>query len=62
VEPGPPEDQAAFNARAGELVVDLMEPAKAEALDKLGEGHRALDVAAGWVLAKLASTVPGTSC
>jgi hypothetical protein len=49
VEPGPPEDPVAFNTRAGELVADLVEPAKAEALDKLGEGRRAFDIAAGWV-------------
>jgi hypothetical protein len=42
------------NARAEELVADLVEPAKAEALDKLGEGRRALDIAAGWVRAKMA--------
>jgi hypothetical protein len=49
----PPEDPLAFNARAGELVTDLVEPAKAEALDKLGEGRQALEIAAGWVRAKL---------
>jgi hypothetical protein len=38
-----------------ELVADLVEPAKAEALDKLGEGRRALDIAAGWVRGKLGS-------
>jgi hypothetical protein len=52
VEPGPPEDPVAFNKRAGELVADLVEPAKVEALDKLGEGRQALDIAAGWVRGK----------
>jgi hypothetical protein len=53
VEPTQPDDPDAVKVRAGELVADLVEPAKAEALDKLGEGHRALDVAAGWVRAKV---------
>jgi hypothetical protein len=30
-----------------------VEPANGEALDKLGEGRRALDIAAGWVRSKL---------
>jgi hypothetical protein len=55
VAPGPSEDPVAFNARVGELMADLVEPAKAEALDKLGEGRRALDIAAGWVRGKLGS-------
>ena len=38
---------------------DLVEPAKAEALDKLGEGQRAFDIAAGWVRSKLASSPTG---
>jgi hypothetical protein len=54
VEPGPPEDPVAFNKRAAELVADLVEPAKADALDKLGEGRRAFDIAAAWVRSKLA--------
>jgi hypothetical protein len=54
MEPGPSEDSVAFNARVGELAADLVEPAKAEALDKLGEGRRALDIAAGWVRSRLA--------
>jgi hypothetical protein len=55
VEPGPPKDPVAFNKRAGELVADVVEPAKAEALDKLGEGRQALDIAACWVRGKLAT-------
>jgi hypothetical protein len=47
-------DPDALNARAGELVADLVEPAKSEALDKCGEGRQALDIAAGWVRTKLA--------
>ena len=53
VEPGPPEDPAAFSARTGELVADLLEPAKSEALDKLGEGRQSLEIAAAWVRSKL---------
>jgi hypothetical protein len=59
VEPAPAEDPVAFNARVGELVADLVEPAKVEALDKLGEGRRAFDIASHWVRGKLAS--PGTA-
>jgi hypothetical protein len=48
-----PEPEA-LSARTTELVADLVEPAKAEALEKLGEAPRALDIAAGWVRGKLA--------
>ncbi len=54
VEPAPPEDPDALRVRAGQLVADLVEPAKSETLDKLGEGRQALDIAAGWVRAKIA--------
>jgi hypothetical protein len=53
VEPAPPEDPDVLKVRAGELVADLVEPAKSEALDKLGEGRQALDIAADWVRAKM---------
>jgi hypothetical protein len=53
VEPAEPDDPDAITLRAGELVADLVEPAKAEALDKLGEGRQAFDIAAGWVRGKL---------
>ena len=56
VEPAPPEDPDRSTVRAGELVADLVEPAKSETLDKLGEGRQAFDIAAGWVRAKLGST------
>jgi hypothetical protein len=56
VEPMPPEDPDALRLRAGQLVADLVEPAKSETLDKLGEGRKALDIAAGWVRAKLTRT------
>jgi hypothetical protein len=50
----PPEDPDAFKVRAGQLVADLVEPAKSEALEKCGEARQALDIAAGWVRTKLA--------
>jgi hypothetical protein len=56
VAPGPPENPVALNARAGQLVADLVEPAKVEALDKVGEGRRAFDIAAGWVRSKFEPT------
>jgi len=59
VEPGSPDDPDALQVRAGELVADLIEPAKSEALDKLGEGRQALVIAAGWVRAKMARTGAG---
>jgi hypothetical protein len=34
-------------------VTDLVEPAKATALDKLGEGERSLAIAIGWLRPKL---------
>jgi hypothetical protein len=54
IEPPEPDDPDAVKVREGQLVVDLVEPAKAEALEKLGEGERALDIATGWVRSKLA--------
>jgi hypothetical protein len=36
-------------------VADLVEPAKSEALDKLGEGRQALGIASAWVRSKLAA-------
>ena len=47
-----PEPEA-LSRRTTELVADLVEPAKAEALEKLGEGRQSLDIAAGWVRARL---------
>lgn len=58
VEPAPPDDPDAVKVRAGQLVADLVEPAKCETLDKLGEGRQALDVAAAWVRSKVAAKQP----
>jgi hypothetical protein len=58
-----PADPEALSARTAELVADLVEPAKATALEKLGEGERALDIAVRWLRSKLVMTpapVPGT--
>jgi hypothetical protein len=58
-----PGDPEALSRRTTELVADLVEPAKATALEKLGEGERALGIATGWVRTKLVMTpapVPGT--
>ena len=48
-----PEPEA-LSRRTTELVADLVEPAKAEALEKLGEAPRALDIANAWLRPKLA--------
>lgn len=47
-------DTEPVSGRTAELVADLVEPAKVEALDALGEGRQAFDIAAEWVRAKLA--------
>jgi hypothetical protein len=54
VEPVGPDETEAVSVRAAELVADLVEPAKSEALDKLGEGRQAFGIAAAWVRLKLA--------
>jgi hypothetical protein len=43
----------ALSLRWTELVAGLVEPAKTEALEKIGEGRQALAIAAGWVRTKL---------
>jgi hypothetical protein len=48
-----PPDSQAISRRTAELVADLVEPAKATALEKLGEGKQALGIATGWVRAKM---------
>jgi hypothetical protein len=53
LEPDQPDDPGAFRLRVGHIVADLVEPAKSEALDKLGEGRQAFDIAAGWVRGKI---------
>jgi hypothetical protein len=41
--------------RTAELVADLVEPAKAEALEKLDEGRRAFGIATGWLRTRMAT-------
>ena len=48
-----PPDPKTYSRRTAELVADLVEPAKSEALDKLGEGKQALSIANAWVRAKI---------
>lgn len=50
-------DADAMSARTTELVADLVEPAKAEALDKLGEGERALGIATSWLRTKAPASI-----
>jgi len=57
VEEEQPDDPGAVSVRAGQLVADLIEPAKSDTLEKLGEGRQAFDIAAGWVRGKLATAV-----
>jgi hypothetical protein len=45
----------AHSKRTAALVADLVEPAKADALEKLDEGQRALGIATGWLQAKMQS-------
>jgi hypothetical protein len=64
VEPPEPEDPDTLESRTGQLMADLVEPAKSTALEKLGEGKPAFDIANAWLRAKLgiveaASTVTG---
>jgi hypothetical protein len=47
-------DAEAASARAVELVADLVEPARSEALQKLGEGERAYGIANEWLRTKVA--------
>jgi hypothetical protein len=49
----PTPDPETPSRRTTELVADLVEPAKSETLDKLGEGRRSLDIANAWVRRKL---------
>lgn len=54
VPPALPPDPDALSRRTAELVADLVEPSRSTALEKLGEGQRALDIANAWVRTKLA--------
>ena len=54
-----PADPDAVPNRVNELVADLVEPARATALEKLGDGQRSFAIAAGWLRAKLPSPANG---
>jgi hypothetical protein len=56
VPPAASPDAEALARRTTELVADLVEPAKADALETLGEGRQALDIAAAWVRSKVHAT------
>ena len=56
-----PADPEAISRQVAELVADLVEPAKADALQKLDEGKRAFDIANAWVRGKLAQALVGAS-
>jgi hypothetical protein len=51
--PPDPPDAEAVSARTAQLEADLIEPAKASALEKLGESERAFRIATGWLRGKL---------
>jgi hypothetical protein len=53
VPPAEPPDPDAASTRATELAVDLVEPAKTTALEKLDEGRQALATATAWLRPKL---------
>ena len=53
VPPAVPPDPEALSRRTTDLVAALVAPAKADALEKAGEGRQALGIAAGWVRARL---------
>jgi hypothetical protein len=53
VAPPTPPDPEVAEARVERLIADLVEPARAEALEDLGQGRRAFGIAASWVRGKL---------
>ena len=52
-----PDDPEAITLRASQLGAELVEPAKSTALEKLGEGRPACDIANSWLRQKLAVQV-----
>jgi hypothetical protein len=59
VAPPVPLDPEVTAARVAQLSADLVEPARAEALEDLGQGRRAFGVASNWVRGKLGSVASG---
>ncbi len=58
--PCPPDPEVAA-APVERLVADLVEPARAEALEDLGQGRRAFGIATSWVRGKLNSAATPTA-
>lgn len=54
----PDQDEDWLEERVAVLLSDLVEPAKATALEKLGEGERGLGIATEWLRAKAAASSP----
>jgi hypothetical protein len=59
VEPAEPDDPDRLEVRTSQLVADLVEPAKSTALEKLGEGRPAFDIANAWLRAKFGVAAGG---
>lgn len=57
----PPADEDAMAEQTADLVADLVEPAKATALEKLGEGERGLQIANNWLRSKVRSSTDDAS-
>jgi hypothetical protein len=53
-----PTDPEAVSRRAAELFADVVEPAKSDALEKLGDGERAYGIAIAWLRTKFATVPP----
>jgi hypothetical protein len=51
--PVPADDPKVFEARVSELIADHVEPARVKALDEMGDGRRAISVAAAWLEPRL---------
>lgn len=54
----PSEDDDALAERVEDLLADLVEPSRATALEKLGEGERGIQIATGWLRRKVARSAP----
>lgn len=61
VGPAEPMDPDAVSARTAVLLADLVEPARATALEKLGVGERAIRIATGWLRAKMTAQATATN-
>ena len=57
-DPPPPDDPAALEARVAALVADLVQPARVQTFEQLGDGRRAFTLAVRWLRAKLLADDP----